>query len=78
MKAFATVSNGLDELDTFTVLGDSIEDASRNVESALIRFNVHCDFAYTVYNAPKGIQVPVSSRRGHVSDIIADMVAERA
>jgi len=73
MKGFFSVQTGnFSELDEGMVKGQDVEAIRRDIEYQLLKFDAEIEFAYSIY--PSEFEPPAFSRRGLISDIIADMV----
>lgn len=79
MKAYISIMDGFQDIDTFTA-GESgpMADIIGRIERTIAQYNVNMEFSYTLYDSPRGLSIPVYSRRGMVRDIVADMIGEKA
>jgi hypothetical protein len=75
MKGYLTIIDGITEIDTTVYKGENSGILTRIIENAILEFSASYEFAYTLYDSPHGIQVPIESRRGKIADIVADRVS---
>ena len=76
MKIYASITEDLTDIDTFTAIEfGTIKSVAEKIESIISKYDTKSSFSYTIYDKIHGLLAPVFSRRGTVRDIIADMAS---